>query len=114
MGEIVPLSTLTHELDGGARWKEVGDWEAVTESLLHLVRDRDCDALSLGLPELSRALLCAGPHTKVRAVVGPVYGPTDRTEVLAQVGRQLAWAEAGTPLWPGDNLLPPVNSPDAS
>jgi hypothetical protein len=27
-GEIVPLSTLTHELDGGARWPEVGDWEA--------------------------------------------------------------------------------------
>ncbi|MET7685180.1 hypothetical protein [Streptomyces sp. NPDC005423] len=112
-GEIVPLSTLTHELDGGSRWKEVGDWEAVTESLLQLVRDRDCDALSLGLPELSRALLCAAPHTEVRAV-GPIYGPTDRTEVLAQVGRQLAWAEAGFPLWPGDNLLPPVNCADAS
>ncbi|MGQ4434316.1 hypothetical protein [Streptomyces sp. SAS_260] len=111
-GEIVPLSTLTHELDGGARWKEVGDWEAVTESLLQLVRDRDCDALSLGLPELSRALLCAGPHTVVRAAVGPIYGPTDRTEVLAQVGRDLAWAEAGSPLWPGDNLLPPVNCAD--
>ena len=108
-GEIVPLSTLTHELDGGARWKEVGDWEAVTENLLQLVRERDCDALSLGLPELSRALLCAAPHTEVRTV-GSTYGPTDRTEVLAQVGRQLAWAEAGSPLWPGDNLLPPINS----
>ncbi|MGW3313715.1 hypothetical protein ACWDG9_44945 [Streptomyces sp. NPDC001073] len=112
-GEIVPLSTLTHELDGGARWMEVGDWEAVTENLLQLVRDRDCDALSLGLPELSRALLCAAPHTEVRAV-GPIYGPTDRTEVLVQVGRQLAWAEAGSPLWPGDNLLPPINCPDVS
>jgi hypothetical protein len=32
-GEIVPLATLTHELDGGARWPEVGDWEAVTAGL---------------------------------------------------------------------------------
>jgi hypothetical protein len=111
-GEIVPLSTLTHELDGGALWGEVGDWEAVTEDLLQLVRDRDCDALSLGLPDISRALLCAGPHSEVRAV-GPtagehrVYGPTDRIQVLAEVCRQLAWAEAGSFLWPGDGLLPP-------
>jgi len=118
-GEIVPLSTLTHGLDGGARWREVGDWEAVTEDLLRLVRDRDCDALGLGLPGISRALMCTGPHSEVRAV-GPtvggywVYGPTDRIEVLAEVGRQLAWAEAGSSLWPGDNLLPPINSADAS
>ncbi|MEW1648409.1 hypothetical protein [Streptomyces sp. NPDC091219] len=111
-GEVVPLSTLTHELDGGALWREVGDWEAVTEDLLQLVRDRDCDALSLGLPELSRALLCAGPHSEVRAV-GPsageyrTYGPTDRIEALAEVGQQLAWAEAGSFLWPGAGLLPP-------
>ncbi|MFJ9380496.1 hypothetical protein [Streptomyces sp. NPDC101455] len=111
-GEIVPLSTLTHELDGGARWSEVGDWEAVTEDLLQLVRDRDCDALSLGLADISRALVCAGPRSEVRAV-GPaagscrVYGPAGRIEVLAEVGRQLAWAEAGCPLWPGDDLLPP-------
>ncbi|MFE9604520.1 hypothetical protein [Streptomyces hokutonensis] len=114
-GEIIPLSTLTHELDGGARWSEVGDWEGVTEDLLQLVRDRDCDALGLGLPDISRALMCAGPHSEVRAV-GPTaggyraYGPADRIEVLAEVGQQLTRAEAGSPLWPGDNLLPPVNS----
>ncbi|MFI9772597.1 hypothetical protein ACIHJG_38015 [Streptomyces sp. NPDC052415] len=33
-GEIVPLSTLTHELDGGALWPQVGDWEAVTSDLV--------------------------------------------------------------------------------
>ncbi|MGW0628490.1 hypothetical protein [Streptomyces sp. NPDC002758] len=118
-GEIVPLSTLTHELDGGARWPEIGDWEAVTEDLLQLVRDHDCDALSLGLPDIARALVCAGPHSKVR-VVEPAngrhraYGPADRIEVLVQVGKQLAWAEAGSPLWPGDGLLPPINSADVS
>ncbi|MEU5632084.1 hypothetical protein ACH47C_23235 [Streptomyces rishiriensis] len=118
-GEIVPLSTLTHELDAGARWPEVGDWEAATEDLLQLIRDHDCDALSLGLPEIARALVCAGPHSEVR-VVDPTsgahraYGPADRIGVLVEVGRHLAWAEAGSPLWPGDGLLSPITSGDAS
>ncbi|GGJ56517.1 hypothetical protein [Streptomyces brasiliensis] len=117
-GEIVPLSTLTHELDGGARWPEVGDWEAVTEDLLQLVRDHGCDALSLGLPGIARALVCAGPRSEVRAVdpttgKHQAYGPADRIEVLVEAGKHLAWAEAGSPLWPGDGLLPPINSTDA-
>ncbi|MGW5657228.1 hypothetical protein [Streptomyces humi] len=112
-GEIVPLSTLTHELDGGARWPEVGDWEAVTDDLLQLIRDHDCDALTLGLPAIARALVCAGPHSEVRTVDPTteghrVYGPADRIEVLVEVGRHLAWAEAGSPLWPGTGLLAPL------
>ncbi len=118
-GEIVPLSTLTHELDGGARWPEVGDWEAATGDLLQLIRDHDCDALSLGLSEIARALVCAGPHSEVRAVdptsgAHRAYGPADRIGVLVEVGRHLAWAEAGSPLWPGDGLLSPITSGDAS
>ncbi|GGP80741.1 hypothetical protein [Streptomyces melanogenes] len=113
-GEIVPLSTLTHELGGGARWPEVGDWEAAIQDLLRLVRDRDCDALSLGLPDIARALVCAGPHSEIRAVDPTsgehrAYGPAERIEVLAVVGRHLAWAEAGSRLWPGNGLLPPIN-----
>ncbi|MFE8950547.1 hypothetical protein [Streptomyces sp. NPDC007856] len=42
------------------------------------------------------------------------YGPADRIEVLIEVRRHLAWAEAGSPLWPGGGLLPPSNSADAS
>ncbi|MFD4604369.1 hypothetical protein ACFWPQ_40930 [Streptomyces sp. NPDC058464] len=112
-GEIVPLSTLTHELDGGARWPEVGDWEAVTRDLLQLIRDNDCDALSLGLPDIARALMCAGPSSEVR-IIDPTsgahrtYGPADRVEVLVEIGKHLAWAEAGSPLWPGNGLLAPL------
>jgi hypothetical protein len=111
-GEIVPLSTLTDELDGGARWPEVGDWEAVTADLLQLIRGRDCDALSLGLPATARALVCAGPRCAVlardprKAGGYRQYGPADRIKVLLAIGKQLAWAEAGSPLWPGDGLLP--------
>ncbi|OQR63409.1 hypothetical protein B6E66_13785 [Streptomyces maremycinicus] len=109
-GEIVPLSTLTYELDGGARWPQVGDWEEVTANLLQLIRNRQCDALGLGLPDIARALLCAGPRTEVR-VCDPAadryqtYGPAERIKVLAEVGRHLARAQAGRALWPGDGLL---------
>ncbi|MFG2961397.1 hypothetical protein ACGF5O_47740 [Streptomyces sp. NPDC048291] len=111
--EIVPLSTLTHELDGGARWTEVGDWEAVTRDLLQLIRDNECDALSLGLPVIAHALACAGPHSEVRTIdptsgAQRTYGPADRIEVLVEVGKHLAWAEAGSPLWPGHGLLTPL------
>jgi hypothetical protein len=100
-GEIVPLSTLTHELDGGARWPEVGDWEAATEDLLQLIRDHDY-ALSLGLPEIARALMCAGPHSEVRAVdptsgAHRAYGPADRIEILVEVGRHLCERSRNSP-----------------
>lgn len=116
--EIVPLSTLTHELGGGTLWPEVGDWEAVTADLLQLIRDRHCDALSLGLPDIARALVCSGPHSEVRAydpAAGQcqTYGPAERIEVLGEVGKQLAWAEAGCPLWPSDGPLAPTNPDEA-
>ncbi|MCX4993361.1 hypothetical protein [Streptomyces sp. NBC_00568] len=112
--EIVPLSTLTHELDGGTRWPEVGDWEAVTADLLQLIQDGACDALSLDLPYIARALVCSGPHSRVRAydpAAGryQTWGPADRIEVLVEVGKQLAFAEAGRALWPGDGLLRPAH-----
>lgn len=118
-GEIVPLATLTHELDGGARWPQIGDWETVTADLLRLIQGRGCDALSLGLPDIARALVCCGPHSEVR-VHDPatgrqqVYGPADRSEVLAEIGQHLLWAQAGAFLWPGDGLLPPLNSADGT
>ncbi|OIJ64971.1 hypothetical protein [Streptomyces mangrovisoli] len=114
-GEIVPISTLTHELDGGARWPDIGDWEAVTGDLLRLVHDRGCDALSLELPSLARALVCAGPDSEVRVVdsvsgAQRAYGPADRREVLAGAEWHLNWMEAGSRLWPGDGLLHPFSS----
>ncbi|MGW2492366.1 hypothetical protein ACWCV9_34880 [Streptomyces sp. NPDC001606] len=89
-GEIIPLATLTHELNGGADWPTVGDWERVTTDLVQLVRSGHCDALSLGLPEIARALVCTGPHNQVRvydvaANEFIVYGPAERAAVLTEV-----------------------------
>lgn len=112
-GEIIPLSTLTHELGGGVDWPAVGDWERVTTDLVQLVHWGNCDALSLGLPEVARALLCSGPHSHVRAfdaAAGELiaYGPDERDATLAEVGAFLASLVAEQDLWPGDGLLPPL------
>ncbi|MFE6554294.1 hypothetical protein ACFVHS_38790 [Streptomyces sp. NPDC057746] len=114
-GEIVPLATLTHELHGGADWPTVGDWESVTTDLLQLVRSGDCDALSLGLPEIARALVCTGPHSHVRAYDAAaddfvVYGSSERAAVLDDVGMFLTGIATEQPFWPGDSLLPPLVS----
>ncbi|MFE2487165.1 hypothetical protein ACFXGR_28415 [Streptomyces mirabilis] len=94
-GEIIPLATLTHELNGGADWPTVGDWERVTTDLLRLGREEECNALSLGLPEIARALICTGPHSHVRTYDAAAdqfiaYGPTERAAVLAEVDKFLA------------------------
>ncbi|MGW7385317.1 hypothetical protein [Streptomyces sp. NPDC054794] len=113
-GEIVPLATLTHELNGGSDWPAVGDWEGVTADLVQLVQTQRCDALSLGLPEIARALICTGPDSQVRAFDAAaggltVYGPDDRTKVLTEVGMLLTGIAAEQPFWPGDGLLPPLS-----
>ncbi|MEV4040398.1 hypothetical protein [Streptomyces umbrinus] len=115
-GEIVPLATLTHELGGGAGWPQVGDWETVTTDLVRLVRAGECDALSLGLPEIARALICTGPYSQVRAFDAAAgefiaYGPAERAAVLAEVGTFLACLVAEQDLWPGDGLLPWLTRP---
>ncbi|MFD5074533.1 hypothetical protein [Streptomyces sp. NPDC058371] len=112
-GEIIPLATLTDELGGAADWPAVGDWECVTTDLVQLVHSGDCDALSLGLPEIARALVCTGPHSHVRAFDAAAdefidYGPEERAAALAEVGAFLAGLVAEQDLWPGDGLLAPL------
>ncbi|MFH8698802.1 hypothetical protein [Streptomyces chartreusis] len=115
-GEIIPLATLTHELGGGTEWPYVGDWEKVTTDLVRLVRTGRCDALSLGLPELARALICTGPNSHVRTLDTAAdqsftYGPNERAAVLAEVDKFLASLVTEQDLWPGDGLLPPFQQP---
>ena len=112
-GEIVPLSTLTYELGGGADWPAVGDWERVITDLVQLVHAGECDALSLGLPAIARALITAGPQSHVRAFDAGAdevltYGPKERAAVLAEIDTFLTCLVAEQRLWPGDGLLPPL------
>ncbi|MBK6019400.1 hypothetical protein JHN45_51225 [Streptomyces sp. MBT53] len=112
-GEIIPLATLTHELGGGADWPTVGDWEHVTADLVQLVRTGGCDALSFGLPEIARALVCVGPLSYVRVFDAAAdqfiaYGPQDRAAVLAEIDTFLSGLVAEREFWPGDDLLTPL------
>jgi hypothetical protein len=110
-GEIVPLATLTHELDGGAGWAMAGDWEKVVNDLLALARFGSCDSVGLALPALERALMCSGPHTRVinfNPDTGQreTHGPQQRAAVLATLTENLHEGQAGRELWPGAGLLP--------
>ncbi|MGW6796775.1 hypothetical protein [Streptomyces chartreusis] len=79
---------------------------------MQLVRAAGCDALSLGLPEIARALICTGPNNHVRTLATAAgqsltHGPEERTAVLAEIDRFLACLVAEQGLWPGEGLLPP-------
>ncbi|MGW5434028.1 hypothetical protein ACWET9_43910 [Streptomyces sp. NPDC004059] len=105
---LQPVGTRIHDL---LTQLAVGDWERVTVDVVQLVQTQMCDALSLGLPEVARALICTGPESQVRAFAAgefTVYGPDDRTKVLTEVGMFLTGLAAEQPLWPGDGLLPPL------
>ena len=61
--QIVPVSTLTYELDGGRLWPQVADWMTVVDALVTLARAGACDAMPLGLTQLQAFLLAQGPTT---------------------------------------------------
>lgn len=114
-GTVVPLATLTHELGGGANWPEAGDFERVTQDLLLLGQQQRCDALSLGLSVLERALVCIGPDVDQEVRIFDsnegdfvTYGQDDRMAVLADARKILTSIKPERPLWPGDHLLPPL------
>ncbi|MWA07668.1 hypothetical protein [Streptomyces sp. BA2] len=112
-GEIVPLATLTHELDGGDRWSETAHWEGVISDLLTLARFGSCDSLGLALPALERALMCSGPNTRVinyNPATGQreTHGPQQRAAVLATLTKNLHTTQDGRELWPGAGLLPAI------
>ncbi|MFE5753816.1 hypothetical protein ACFQ7I_08955 [Streptomyces massasporeus] len=111
--EIIPLATLSHELNGGADWPKIGDWEGVTTDLIQLVHTGRCDALSLGLPDIPRALLCTGPHGRLRVYDAAAedfatHGPAERAAALDKVSVFLTSIAIERPFWPGDGLLPPL------
>ncbi|MBO2445330.1 hypothetical protein [Actinomadura nitritigenes] len=111
-GCVMPLSTLTHELNGGRLWGAVGDWERVTDAVVALARADRCDAMPLGLPQVSAALLAGGPHTTLTMHhpdgTSTEYGGTDRLERLRELEGHVRGFVARAPFWPGDDLVTPA------
>ncbi|HEY1179309.1 MAG TPA: hypothetical protein VGF17_24405 [Phytomonospora sp.] len=114
-GCVVPLSTLTFELAGGLLWDDVGDWERVTDSVVRLARSGRCDAMPIGLPDLSSHLLANGPNTTLHVTgpdgpLPPMGGRERQTEIEALTGYVRRFAAQG-PFWPGDDLTGPPAEP---
>jgi hypothetical protein len=114
-GCVVPLSTLTYELNGGAGWSHIGDWEAVVNAVVRLSRQGRCDAMPLGLPAVTANLLAQGPTTEhtIVYVDAPAarVGPAERQHGLDQVAQALGTFVAQGPFWPGDDLVQPPREP---
>ncbi|MDG6107146.1 hypothetical protein Daura_32420 [Dactylosporangium aurantiacum] len=115
-GCLVPLSTLTYELDGGRLWDDVADWEYVVDVLVELTRAEQCDAMHLGLPDHKVTMLVNGPET-VYSFIEPdggrsMRGPADRQrEVDELTGKVHEFVARGGPFWPGNGLVPPPSRP---
>lgn len=115
-GQIVPLSTLTFELDGGRLWREVADWERVKDAVVALARNRDCDAMPMDLDEYNQGLLAAGPNTQL-ITIGPQgrceVGRHERQQLLDELSGHLHGFLAEAPFWPGAGLVRPPREPAA-
>ena len=114
-GCVVPLSTLTFELNGGQLWSQVADWEAVVTALVRLSRDKECDAMPLGLPTAVSALLANGPATTI-TVYGPdggrsLVGGRERDEYIRELAEAVRSFTRGGPFFPGGNLTMPPRDP---
>ncbi|ADJ49870.1 hypothetical protein AMES_8045 [Amycolatopsis mediterranei S699] len=115
-GCVVPLSTLTYELDGGALWPAIGDWERVADGVVLLSRQRLCDAMPLGLGPRATAVLGNGPYTNhtVYYVDGPpqTYGSEDRQAEIAAMTEHVKNFVARGPFRPGQGLTLPPREPE--
>lgn len=114
-GCVVPLSTLTFELDGGRGWNQIGDWEQVVEVVVKLTRVKRCDAIPLGLAPLAAQLLSQGPNT-IHDLHHPDgtrlrVGPAERQEQLDDLTDRVRAFVARGPFWPGGNLVSPPSHP---
>jgi hypothetical protein len=115
--QIVPVSTLSYELDGGRLWPQVADWMIVVEALVPLARAGACDAMPLGLTPLQAFLVAQGPGTDnvVHYTDGTSEhrGPEHRQQVLDDLTTHLRRFLADGPFWPGNNLVPVPGRPAA-
>lgn len=107
-GCLVPLSTLTFELNGGQLWPDIADWAEVEEGVVRLARRGECDAVALGLSSTASVLLANGPLTVVTTYSPAgqlVHGLAERQEQLERLQTHVRDLGARGPFWPGDRLV---------
>jgi hypothetical protein len=112
---LVPLSTLTFELDGGALWPEIADWERVIEAVVRISRAGACDSMPLGLPAEHSFLLGQGPGVPFTILYPDgtqrVCDPGERQQYVDEYTAHVhRWLREG-PFRPGLNLVDPPRDP---
>jgi hypothetical protein len=125
-GCVVPLSTLTYELDGGRLWPQVADWQAVTEAVIRLALtpaqgQRPCRSLPMSVDHPYDALLAGGPYTAIRHdpasgpcdLDGPVLGTSHRRALLNLLADHVAHGSPRPEAWAGGELIPLPDDPAA-
>jgi hypothetical protein len=114
-GCLVPVSTLTFELDGGRLWPQIADWQGVVRTVVALARSRKCDSIPLGLPHVAETLLVNGPNTTVEFFHpegSQLQGGPERQRHLDELTTRVREFVARAPFSPGANLVsPPVHPP---
>lgn len=112
---LVPMSTLSFELNGGALWPQVADWERVVDAVVRVARAGACDAMPLGLPGEQAAILGNGPGVPVTLFYTDgtqrVCDPAERQQHLDALRVHLDQFIAQGPFWPGANLVAPPDQP---
>ena len=68
-GCLVPLSTLTFELDGGLLWPEIADWKRVVDAVVRLAGQQSAHGSVNNTSTNSSAIL---PTSRPRVRSGPV------------------------------------------
>ncbi|MFF2520003.1 hypothetical protein [Streptomyces sp. NPDC058086] len=96
-GEIIPLATPTHELNGSADRPTVGDFEPVTTDMVQLVQTQMCDALSLGLPARASCWIQLTAKPRKSQAPGKRANRAVRPVVSRGSGEGRRWLRKGTP-----------------
>ncbi len=114
-GCLIPLSTLTYELDGGRLWPQIADWQAVVTAIVRLSRAKACDSIPTGLPHRGATLLSNGPNTRVFVYTADgsrsVVGRRERQEYIDELTGTVRDFVARGPFFPGHNLTTPPAEP---
>jgi hypothetical protein len=121
-GCVIPLSTLTYELDNGRLWPQVADWKAVTEAIIRLTLtpgQEQCRSFLIRADYPYDALLAGGPYTVIRrdpasdsyGLGGPALGTSHRRALLSLLADQVADRSPRPEAWAGGALIPPPGDP---
>lgn len=90
--QLVLLSDLTWQLEGGQLWDDVADWASVTNAIAVLADTDRIPWVPIVLPEMELEMAVGGPethHTMIGDAGTIELGPADRRQALSNIEAQI-------------------------